>query len=185
MELQFYNRSYQPLIDGYLLVESQLQFTRHAQECVQLASETRTPVLALVDRKLVTYFDLHRDKGVEPYSDNPNAILVRAFSTDVREQRKGYAKQALTLLPGFVKQHFPLIDEIVLAVNVGNEVAQALYQKVGFIDYGERRIGPKGELIIMSYLLNRGSINGCERNFTSVHKSNKYTPIGTSKNIIK
>ena len=153
MELQFYNLSYQPLIDSYQLVESQLQFTRHAKECVKLASNTRTPILALVDGKLVTYFDLHRKEGVEPYSPNPNAILVRAFSTDVREQGKGYAKQALTMLPRFVKQHFLHIDEIVLAVNVGNGVAQALYKKVGFIDYGERRQGPKGQLIVMSYLL--------------------------------
>lgn len=153
MELQFYNSSYQPLIESYQLVESQLQFTRHAQECIHLASDTRTPVLALVDGKLVTYFDLHREEGVEPYTDNKNAILVRAFSTDVREQGKGFAKLALTMLPGFVQQHFPYIDEIVLAVNVGNEVAQALYTKVGFIDYGERRQGPKGELIVMSYLL--------------------------------
>ena len=153
LELQFYNSTYQPLIDSYQLVDSQLQFTGHAQECVKLASETRTPVLALVDGKLVTYFDLHREEGVEPYSDNPNAILVRAFSTDVREQGKGFAKQALTLLPKFVKQHFPQIDEIVLAVNVGNVAAQALYTKVGFIDYGKRTQGPKGELIVMSYLL--------------------------------
>ena len=103
MELKFYNLTDQPLIDSYQLVESQLQFTGHAQECVQLASETRTPVLAIVEGKLVTYFDLHREEGVEPYSNNPNAILVRAFSTDVREQGKGYAKQALKLLPSFVR----------------------------------------------------------------------------------
>ena len=153
MELKFYNASDQPLIDSYQLVDSQLQFTGHAQECVQLASETRTPVLAIVEGKLVTYFDLHREEGVEPYSNNPNAILVRAFSTDVREQGKGYAKQALKLLPSFVRQHFPYINEIVLAVNIGNEAAQALYKKVGFIDYGERRQGKKGELTVMSYSL--------------------------------
>jgi len=153
MELRFYKALDQPLIDSYQLVESQLQFTGHAKECVQLASETRTPILAIVEGKLLTYFDLHRGEGVEPYSDNPNAILVRAFSTDVREQGKGFAKQALKLLPRFVQQHFPHIDEIVLAVNVGNEVAQVLYKKVGFIDYGERRQGSKGELIVMSYLL--------------------------------
>ena len=153
MELKFYNTTDQPLIESYQLAESQLQFTRHAQECVQLASETRTPVLAIVDGKLVTYFDLHLEEGVVPYSNNPHAILLRAFSTDVREQGKGFAKQALKLLPKFVQQHYPYIDEIVLAVNIGNEAAQALYKKVGFIDYGERRQGSKGELIVMSYLL--------------------------------
>lgn len=153
MELLFFNLSFQNLINQYQLIEDQLRFTRHAKECVKLKSETRTPVLAMVDGRLVTYFDLHRDEGVVPYSDNANAILLRAFSTDYRELGKSYATQALKLLPDFVRQHFPNIDEIVLAVNVGNEVAQKLYEKVGFKDLGERRTGIKGELIVMSYQL--------------------------------
>ncbi|MGF6952299.1 RimJ/RimL family protein N-acetyltransferase [Neobacillus sp. B4I6] len=56
-------------------------------------------------------------------------------------------------LPFFVKEHFIETNEIVLAVNLQNTVAQGLYKKCGFIDEGERRMGNKGELIIMSYHL--------------------------------
>lgn len=153
MELQSFNTSYQYLINGYQLVESQLQFTGHPRECVKLSSNSRTPILAIVEGKLVTYFDLHQHEGVAPYSDNCNAILVRAFSTEVHEQGKGYAKKALQLLPEYVQKNFPHINEIVLAVNIANTAAQNLYKKCGFKDYGVRRQGPKGELIVMSLLL--------------------------------
>lgn len=99
------------------------------------------------------FFDLHKGEGTKPYSTNDKAILLRAFSTDYRYQGKGYAKQALQLLPAFVKENFHEINEIVLAVNVRNEAAQGLYKKCGFVDEGVREMGPKGELIIMSYYL--------------------------------
>ena len=57
------------------------------------------------------------------------------------------------LTPEFVKSHFIGIDEIVLAVNVKNEIAQALYKKCGYIDKGVREMGRSGELIVMSYHL--------------------------------
>lgn len=152
MELQSFNQSYQTLMNDYQLAESQLKFTGHPRECVKLASNSRTPILAIVEGKLVTYFDLHQHEGVAPYSDNCNAILVRAFSTEVNEQGKGYAKQALQLLPAYVQKNLPHINEIVLAVNIANTAAQNLYKKCGFKDYGVRRQGPKGELIVMSFL---------------------------------
>lgn len=96
---------------------------------------------------------MHEKEGVIPYSNNPNAILLRAFSTDKYQQGKGYAKQALTLLPEFVEENFNDINEIVLSVNIQNEVAQRLYHKCGFVDEGVRKEGKKGELIIMSYYL--------------------------------
>ena len=153
MMLQQLNGVNNELIKEYVLLEEQLKFTGHPKDCVQLAKDDndRTPILAIVENRLVTYFDLHQNEGVKPYSNNPNAILLRAFSTDAREQGKGYAKKALTLLPHYVREHFPHINEIVLAVNVKNDVAEALYYKCGYIDKGERRQGPKGELIIMSY----------------------------------
>lgn len=56
-------------------------------------------------------------------------------------------------LSAFVMENFTEIYEIVLAVNLGNEAAQGLYKKCGYTDEGVRRMGTKGELIIMSYHL--------------------------------
>lgn len=53
-------------------------------------------------------------------------------------------------LPLFVRKEFEHCDEVVLVVNHKNIPAQQLYLKVGFVDTGERRMGPIGEQIVMS-----------------------------------
>jgi RimJ/RimL family protein N-acetyltransferase len=155
MQLYFYNERFKQDIEQYQITEDQLRFTGKPLDCIELSQEDvdRYSILAMDEKQLVTYFDLHKNEGVKPYSDNKNAILIRAFSTDSRHLGKGYATKALKLLPGFVKEHFSEINELVLAVNLKNEAAQGLYKKCGFIDEGVRRMGPKGELIVMSYYL--------------------------------
>lgn len=155
MQLYFYDEKYKNDIEHYQITEEQLRFTGKPIDCIQLSQEDvdRYSILAMEENQLVTYFDLHKNEGVKPYSDNMNAILIRAFSTDSRHLGKGYATKALLLLPDFVKEHFPEINEMVLGVNWGNETAQRLYKKCGFVDEGVRRMGPKGELFVMSYYL--------------------------------
>jgi len=155
MELCFYDEKYQELIMQYQITEEQLRFTGSPLESIELVNEDpdRYAILVIEEGKLVTFFNLHIAEGVKPYSSNPNAILLRTFSTDIRFLGRGYAKQSLNLLPAFVRQHFTDINEIVLGVNVQNEIAQSLYKKCGYVDEGERRKGKKGELIIMSTYL--------------------------------
>lgn len=155
MEFIKYAPSLDHLINQYYLSEEQLRFTAAPIDCIPLSNEDgdRHSILAMHENELVTFFVLHVNEGVKPYSDNENAILLRAFSTNNNQQGKGYAKQALNLLPQYIRSNFPHINEIVLAVNVQNKPAQGLYEKAGFIDQGIRKMGPKGELIIMHYSL--------------------------------
>ena len=155
MQFYIYDDRFKNDIENYVLTEEQLRFTGHPKECIKLSDEDsdRYSILAVEEDKLVTFFVLHRNEGVEPYSPNNNSILLRAFSTDFRHQGNGYAKKALTLLPQYIKENFTDTNEIVLAVNLQNEAAQELYKKCGFVDEGVRKMGKKGELIIMSYHL--------------------------------
>ncbi|QVY62128.1 GNAT family N-acetyltransferase [Cytobacillus gottheilii] len=155
MQLYLYDERFKNAIENYELTEEQLCYTGHPKDCIKLSEEdsNRYSILALEEDKLVTFFVLHRNEGVKPYSNNNNSILLRAFSTGFLYQGRGYAKKSLMLLPEFVKENFNGINEIVLAVNVNNVVAQKLYQKCGYVDEGVRKIGKKGELIIMSYHL--------------------------------
>jgi len=155
MQLYLYNEGFRTAIEEYLLTEEQLRFTGTPVDQIILSNEDpdRHPIFAMEGDTLVTFFVLHKNNGVKPYSDNQQAILIRAFSTDSRHQGKGFAYKALTALPDFVKEHFKEMNEIVLAVNLQNEAAQRLYKKCGYIDEGQRRMGTKGELIIMSYHL--------------------------------
>ena len=45
----------------------------------------------------------------------------------------------MSLMDDFVKDNFPTIDELVLAVNFKNKSAYDLYLKVGYIDDGSQR----------------------------------------------
>ncbi|WP_040203565.1 GNAT family N-acetyltransferase [Neobacillus jeddahensis] len=155
MQLHFYDERFKTLIDHYQITEDQLRFTGRPTDCIKLSATDidRYSILAMEEDQVVTFFDLHKNEGAKPYSDNEHAIVIRSFSTDFRHLGKGYAKMALRLLPEFIRKHFREIDEIVLAVNVQNEVAQGLYKACGYIDEGERMMGPRGELIVMSYYL--------------------------------
>lgn len=161
MQLCEYEERFDRQVANYQLSEEQLCFTKAPGECIALSKEDadQHSILAMENNQLVTFFVLHENEGVEPYSDHANAILLRAFSTDYNQQGKGYAKQVLLQLPDFVRAQFPHINEIVLAVNKRNIAAQSLYKNCGFVDEGVRRMGEKGELIIMSYYLsNKGEI---------------------------
>lgn len=152
MELFLYEEKFKNEIEGYFLTVEQLQFTGTPKECVELSKmdSDRHSILAIQDQELVTFFVLHEKEGVKPYSENNKAMLLRAFSTDYRHQGNSYAKKALLCLPDFVRKQFPHINEIVLAVNVKNVAAQSLYEKCGFVDKGDRKMGKKGELMILS-----------------------------------
>lgn len=106
MELHFYNYRFNTLIEQYTLSEDQLRYTSTPKDCIELLIKDpdRYSILAINGGQLVTFFVLHKNEGVKPYSNN-------------------------------------------------KEVAQGLYKKCGFIDEGERKMGKKGELIIMSYHL--------------------------------
>lgn len=155
MQLYFYQDRFKEAVEAYKLTEEQLRFTGTPEDSIRLSNENsdRYPVLAMEKDKLVTFFILHKNDGVKPYTSNNHAILLRTFSTDYRYQGKGYAKKALMLLPNFLKENLEGVNQIILAVNVKNEIAQSLYKKCGYIDEGERRMGKKGELIILNFYL--------------------------------
>lgn len=155
MELVKYNSKYDSLINDYYLPEEQLYYSAMPAEAVELSKNNndRHTLLGMDDGELVTFFILHENEAVQPYSDQPTDILLRSFSTNYKHQGKGYAEKTLELLPGFMKQYLPHIDAIVLGVNVKNTAGQNLYKKCGYVDEGNRVMGSKGEMIVMKYYL--------------------------------
>lgn len=151
MTLQIININDERILN-YQLTDAQLEFTMHPVEASKLAkNDSERHLIGYdVDGELTTFFVLHEEEGVKDYSNNPNAILLRSFSTDVRHLGKGYAKKALLELPHFIAWHFAHIDEVVLAVNLHNEIAQKLYFTVGFVDEGRRMQGRKGVLKVLT-----------------------------------
>nr|WP_243449989.1 GNAT family N-acetyltransferase [Neobacillus terrae] len=131
---------------NFFLPEEQKKFTGMPENALPLALEDpdRTPVVILSEDNPVGFFVLHIGSEIFPFTNNPDAVLLRAFSINHGEQGKGYAKQAMLLLAGFVKTLHPDKKEIILAVNAKNTSAKSLYLKTGFRDNGQEREGSRG-----------------------------------------
>lgn len=155
MKLIHYTPQYDNLINNYYLPEEQLYYSALPLEAVEISKNNndRHTILGMDDGELVTFFVLHENDAVQHYSDQPNDILLRSFSTNHIHQGKGYARKTLELLPQFMREHIPHIDGIVLGVNVKNTAAQGLYKKCGYVDTDNRVMGSKGEMIVMKYYL--------------------------------
>ncbi|WP_042221263.1 GNAT family N-acetyltransferase [Oceanobacillus manasiensis] len=156
VSLQFYSAENKALVQSYHLTKQQLDYTAHPIDALKKCDEdtTRYPVLILTGTSPAGFFVLHEKEGVQPYSKNPKAILLRAYSVQSAYQGEGIAKKSIQLLPSFIAESFPQIEEVILAVNHTNEVAQQLYKKAGFRDTGRRIDGRSGEQYIFSKYIN-------------------------------
>ncbi|MCX6045906.1 MAG: GNAT family N-acetyltransferase [Chloroflexi bacterium] len=63
------------------------------------------------------------------------------FLIDKSEQGRGYGRAALALFLHSVKRRQPECKEVLLTVNPRNQVAQRLYQSVGFVKTGDSTDG--------------------------------------------
>ncbi|QHW29643.1 GNAT family N-acetyltransferase [Paenibacillus rhizovicinus] len=57
------------------------------------------PVVILIEDEPVGFLVLHYSCEIIDFSENDNALFLRAFSIDRKHQGKGYAKSAMNLLP--------------------------------------------------------------------------------------
>ncbi|GLF92378.1 N-acetyltransferase [Bacillus safensis] len=150
--LTHFSETYIEDLTSFDLDKEQAKFTALPSEYFEF-TEGQYRIVILHEKEPVGFFVLHATDRVKDYSNNPNALLLTSFSIHQTQQRKGYARQAMSLLKSFVTSEFPTYNEIVLAVNHQNIPAQTLYSQVGYQDTGRRKTGPIGEQIIMSLLL--------------------------------
>jgi RimJ/RimL family protein N-acetyltransferase len=155
VSLEFYIPEFKNDLLDYDLLEEQRRFTAFPADALEKCKEDpeRHPVVILYDNRPAGFFVLHGWSGVKDYSDNQNAMLLRAYSINLSFQGKGIATKSILLLKHFVKEHFPLVDEIILTVNHSNVMAQNVYKKGGFVDQGRRAMGREGEMYIYHLFL--------------------------------
>jgi len=149
IELVHFSEDYVDVLHDFDLPEEQSQFTALPKE-ISIEMVGQYPIVILSDNVPVGFFVLHATERVKEYSSNPNAMLLTALSIDHKQQGNGYAKKGMLALSDFIKREFKECHEVVLVVNHKNIPAQNLYLKVGFVDHGERRMGPIGEQIVMN-----------------------------------
>lgn len=150
VKLDSYNNTYAFALSKFTLPNSQEQFTALPNVMIEKAKtdKSRHPVVILNEKEPVGFFVLRSGDEVKEFTDNPTAMLLIALSINSSEQGKGYAKLGMNLLNDFILKNFQNVDEIVLAVNSRNIPAKNLYEKVGFVDTGRRKMGKIGEQMI-------------------------------------
>ncbi|WP_226683026.1 GNAT family N-acetyltransferase [Sutcliffiella horikoshii] len=176
--LEGYRPEYLEELLKYELTESQLEFTSHPKDAL-LACETdkrRHPIVILEKGQPAGFFVLYQGAELPSYTDNPNAMLLRAYSVAVPFQGKGIAGTSLELLTDYVEGNFPHVDEVVLAVNVRNEAAQRVYLRAGFEDSGKRVMGRMGEQYVYRLRLEENDY-GLSNRIKSIHQSNQHTQL--------
>lgn len=156
ISLNLYEDKYKGDLLAFELPPEQAQFTGLPAETLAeaLANPSKSAVVIAKEERAVGFFILHRGGEIADfYSDYSRAILLRAFLINYVSQGQGIAKAAMALLPDFLRTHFPMMQEIVLAVNEGNTAAGNLYTSGGFLDKGLRRSGRKGTQKVLQYAL--------------------------------
>lgn len=142
MRLVPYDPSFQGYIENYYVED--LSYTGLPKDILKNVKETFFPVLCFEKNQLVCFFILDSGEDKFQYTKDKDSLLLRAFSTDSLQTKKGYATSALNQLPFFVRKHFPSVNNIYLGVNKKNELAIHLYEKVGFENTHKTFNGPKG-----------------------------------------
>jgi RimJ/RimL family protein N-acetyltransferase len=148
VQLVVYEEKYRDQLMNFELPEEQAQFTALPAEALNLAltDPNRTPIVIMAGAKPVGFFVLHAGPDIVPFTAEPYALLLRAFSVNHEDQGRGYARQSLLRLPAFIEKHYPEVKAVVLAVNQRNVPAQQVYLKSGFSDTGreiEGKYGPQ------------------------------------------
>ncbi|MFW3589272.1 GNAT family N-acetyltransferase [Vagococcus fluvialis] len=144
MHLVFYNEDFLKEIKAYQLDDA--SFTGIPSEVIKEnhLKENYYPILCFEEDRLVCFFSLDGSENKDVYTSNEKSLLIRSFSTDSRETRKGYATKSLRVLIPFIKSNFEGVEEVVLGVNEKNPNAYQLYLKAGFIDTKKKHLGPRG-----------------------------------------
>ncbi|KMJ57352.1 hypothetical protein AB685_17875 [Bacillus sp. LL01] len=160
VELDTYRPEYRDRLNEFELPEEQLKFTSLPVDALETCEtdKGRHPVVILSNRIPAGFFVLYQGEELPTYTDNPTAILLRAYSVSLPFQGQGIAGKSLELLPDFVKRNYPQVDEVILAVNLRNEAAQRVYLRSGFEDSGKKVMGRMGEQFVY-----RLKVKGAER----------------------
>lgn len=151
IELVAYEEKYRTILEEYPLSEVHLTFTAHPLELLERSANTSTytPIVILEDGKVAGFFVLDKGDDKFHYTDQQDSILLRGYSIHPAYQGRGIAKTSMALIPSYIKEYFPQVNQVVLGVNEDNKAAQSLYIKAGFLDEGKRFIGRSGVQIAM------------------------------------
>jgi len=91
--------------------------------------------------------------GSAPEWVTPGAAVVSGLRIDLRHQGRGIGAAALDAMARWVARHWTHTSMMVLRVDDGNAAGIRAYEKAGWVETGERRVGRVGVERTMSLAL--------------------------------
>ncbi|WP_409418628.1 GNAT family N-acetyltransferase [Marinomonas sp. RS-M-Aa-14] len=140
------------LADVLLLsvADEQQRFVGSIEEILKSANAQIRPHVILVEGIVVGFFLIDTIYAKHFDFAKKHSLGLRSFFISKEFQGRGFAKQAISALPHYLKEAFPTYSIIYLTVNCQNPVAKELYLKGGFEDTNNLyHGGPAGPQHIM------------------------------------
>ncbi|MCK1541349.1 GNAT family N-acetyltransferase [Bradyrhizobium sp. 179] len=111
---------------------------------------------SVVDRDEVVGFFVLREGAALPEWAPPKVMTLHSLCVDRAYQGNGYGRAAIKLAARWVSTNRPIVNSLMLGVNVRNETARAVYLKSGFRDTGATHFGPSGAQNILELKIGLG-----------------------------
>ena len=105
-----------------------------------------------LERAIVGWVVLKRGASAPDWVDD-RAVVLSGLRIDARHQGRGIGSAALAELARWVQWHWPESSRLVLRVDEGNGAGIRAYEKAGWIEIGERRVGRVGLERTMAFAL--------------------------------
>lgn len=128
-------------VQAVTLAAEQVKFAGTADEFIADTSVSIHRYIIKLDSVVVGFFKIDTDYSAQFDFCTKNALGLRAFAIDLRQQGQGVGSASVQALLPFLQEHYPSYDAIYLTVNCKNPGARACYLKGGFIDTGEHYLG--------------------------------------------
>jgi RimJ/RimL family protein N-acetyltransferase len=153
--LELYNSEWESKVRGLELEDAQKDFVFSPSAALDFFKLGNSCFAVIIFHKEepIGFFILHRSKEAQEYTNNLNTIFLRSFSIDRNHQSQGFGSAAMGILPQFIRENVPEIEEIILTVHEKNVPAMKLYEKSGFTCNGKTKEGRKGIEHVMLFLL--------------------------------
>jgi RimJ/RimL family protein N-acetyltransferase len=133
-------------VRGLALSAEQLEFAGPVERAIA-ACEAADPALVAglairAGTEVVGWLTLKRGAAAPDWADG--AVVVGGLRIASSRQGRGLGAMALDLLPAWVAQHWPGASRLLLRVDDGNAAGIRAYEKAGWTEVGERRVGRVG-----------------------------------------
>jgi RimJ/RimL family protein N-acetyltransferase len=112
------------------------------------------PFVLCANGEPVGFFVL-REKQAVPAWATPDLVTLHSFRISRSYQGLGFGRAGIELTVAWLRRNRPGVSRLMLAVNVRNVLARALYLRCGFTSTGATHRGPIGEQDILAFDLAR------------------------------